>query len=125
MTPERLWKLVTSFIPPDLMDRYVFVVHPTVIATAPAYVGKSRTVLLINILLFDALPSCSNIPQSKFLDSTYLLLYIHPGLRGSSEVGRASLCSLCSRGLLPCFAPQSTTREFVETQMTGVSSGTM
>jgi hypothetical protein len=28
MNPERLWKLVTSFIPPDLMDRYVFVVHP-------------------------------------------------------------------------------------------------
>jgi hypothetical protein len=26
MNPERLWKLVTSFIPPDLMDRYV-VVH--------------------------------------------------------------------------------------------------
>jgi hypothetical protein len=28
MNPERLWKLVTSFISPDLMDRYVFVVHP-------------------------------------------------------------------------------------------------
>lgn len=30
MNPEQLWKLVTSFIPPDLMDRYVFFVfvHP-------------------------------------------------------------------------------------------------
>ncbi len=27
MNPERIWKLVTSFIPPDLMDRYVYVVH--------------------------------------------------------------------------------------------------
>jgi hypothetical protein len=29
MNPERLWKLVTSFIPPDLMDRYVFAVRPS------------------------------------------------------------------------------------------------
>jgi len=28
MNPERLWKIVTSFIPPDLMDRCVYVVHP-------------------------------------------------------------------------------------------------
>jgi hypothetical protein len=26
--PERNWKLVTSFIVPDLMDRYVYVIHP-------------------------------------------------------------------------------------------------
>ena len=33
MNPERLWKLVTSFLPPDLMDRYVFVVHPDLRST--------------------------------------------------------------------------------------------
>jgi hypothetical protein len=27
MNPERVWKLVTSLIAPDLMDRYVYVVH--------------------------------------------------------------------------------------------------
>lgn len=27
MNPERVWELVTSFIAPDLMDRYVYVVH--------------------------------------------------------------------------------------------------
>ena len=29
MNPEQLWKLITSFIPHDLMDRYVFVVYPS------------------------------------------------------------------------------------------------
>jgi hypothetical protein len=61
MNPVRVWKLVTSLIAPELMDRYVYVVHP--ITVAPAYViGKSCTVLLINIVLLDAFPSCSDIP---------------------------------------------------------------
>src|SRR6201999_1390650 len=28
MNPERIWKLVTSLIAPDLMDRYVYIVRP-------------------------------------------------------------------------------------------------
>jgi hypothetical protein len=35
MNPERLWKLVTSFMPPDLMDRYVFVVYSSRCSTRP------------------------------------------------------------------------------------------
>jgi hypothetical protein len=50
--------------------------------------------------------------------------YARPGLPGSSEVGRPSLCSLCSRGLLPYFVHIGDPRVRASPD-DGVSSGTM
>ena len=53
MIPERVWKLVTSFITPDLMDRYVLVVYLGHCCTN-LLMGKSRTMLFIDFILLDA-----------------------------------------------------------------------
>jgi hypothetical protein len=65
MNPERIWKLVTSLIAPDLMDRYVYHVHPSHYDTH-LLMGKSCTVLPIDVILFDAFPARSDIPQRTY-----------------------------------------------------------
>ena len=73
VNPERIWKLVTSLIAPDLMDRYVYHVHPSHYNTH-LLMGKSCTVLPIDVILFDAFPSRSDFPQRTSHQRTYLLV---------------------------------------------------
>ena len=53
MNPERIWKLVTSFITPDLMDRYVHVLGHS---STNLLMYKSCTMLFIDFILLDAFP---------------------------------------------------------------------
>jgi hypothetical protein len=55
MNPEQIWKLVTSFIAPDLMDRYVHVVYLDYCSTN-RLMDKSCTMLFIDLILLDAFP---------------------------------------------------------------------
>lgn len=66
LNPERNWKLVTSFIVPDLMDRYVYAVRSSH-CIADLLVGQSCTVLLVDIILPDAVPSPPNFSNCAFL----------------------------------------------------------
>jgi len=72
INPERIWKLVTSLIAPDLMDRYVYIVHSSHCG-AHLLRDKSCTVLLIDIILFDAFPPCSDVPQRSYLRPSHVL----------------------------------------------------
>ncbi len=63
MNPERIWRLVTSFVVPDLMDRYVHVAYLDY-CSANLLMDKSCTVLFIDLILLDAFPSRPNFPQS-------------------------------------------------------------
>jgi hypothetical protein len=74
LNPERIWKLVTSLIAPDLMDRYVYLVHPSHYNTH-LLMGKSCTVLFVDIVLSNAFPSRSHIPQRTY-NQAYVSVFL-------------------------------------------------
>ena len=67
MNPERIWKLVTSFIAPDLMDRYVHVAYLGHCSTN-RLMDKSCTMLSIDLILLDAFPPRPNFSQRASLE---------------------------------------------------------
>lgn len=62
VNPEKIWKLVTSFITPDLMDRYVHVVYLAHCSTN-LLMDKSCTRLFIHFILLDAFPPPPDFSQ--------------------------------------------------------------
>jgi hypothetical protein len=90
INPETLWRLITSYIVPDLMDRFV--------ATAPSFrflsnltaLHKPCAMLLIYVLLCDAIPTRSFFLSSKSSALRALGIYSDnfiAGLWQSSEMG--------------------------------------
>ena len=99
MNPGRLWILVTSFIPPDLMDRYVFVVHPNCRSTHLHPQSLVRCYLSTSHYLMPFLHVPTFLKVGPLTSRICCYSYAISGLRGSSEMGRARLRGLCSRGL--------------------------
>lgn len=69
--PERIWKLVTSFIAPDLMDRYVHAVYHGHCGTN-RLIDKPCTMLFIDLILLVALPPCPNFSERASLEDQKL-----------------------------------------------------
>ena len=67
MNPESIWKLVTSFITPDLMDRYVHAVYLDRCCTN-LLMDKSCTMLFIDFILLDAFPPRPDFSQRASLE---------------------------------------------------------
>jgi hypothetical protein len=103
VNPQMLWRLITSHIPPDLMDRCA----PMNVSDALTDLGCSLVQCFLStsyyILPFLHVPSFLNVRISLALEEAVLTIVII-GLRQPSEMGRTRLCGLHRLHMLPRFS---------------------
>lgn len=93
--PEAVWKLITSCIAPELMDRFVVLVLADLTISIDSY--QSGAMFLVDVLLSPAVFACTDFPLgtlSMLMPLVCFLLNLLIGLRQSEKMGRARICRL-------------------------------
>lgn len=104
VNPETLWRLITSYIVPELMDRYIFYIF-LLFCICADYLALLAWFNAICVRLITFCPSYMFQHFWRCVEFTWYASCVHiaySGLRKSQKVGRTRFCSVYCSYMLPC-----------------------